>query len=391
MSDHHGLLSRRNLMRGALGLAAAGGVAGVVDLARTATADRTNRTGMLRIGYLPITDAAPLLVAHGSGLYPSGIVDQAQPVLFRSWASLAEAFVSRRVDVVHLLMPMAVQLRYSLGSSVRILGWNHTNGSALTVAPHITDLSDLAGQQVAIPFWWSIHNITLQQLLRANGLTPVVRQTPSKSARTVGLVVMGPSDMIPALANGSIAGFTVADPFNAAAEIRGIGRIHRFLGDLWRDHACCALLVHEDLIERDPAAVQALTDSVVSAQLQIGTDRPAAAQLLSAEYLPQPLPAITQALTYPDRDLGTHHPHWQPQRIGYQPFPFPSFTAALIEAMHGTVVDGDTRFLTRLDPATVHDDLVDDRFVRTSLTRVAGTDAFGLPSDLTRIEEVDPS
>jgi NitT/TauT family transport system substrate-binding protein len=39
----------------------------------------------------------------------------------------------------------------------------------------------------------------------------------------------------------------------------------------------------------------------------------------------------------------------------------------------------------------VHDDLVDDRFVRTSLTRVDGTDAFGLPADLTRTEEVDPS
>src|SRR5690606_41699511 len=62
--------------------------------------------------------------------------------------------------------------------------------------------------------------------------------------------------------------FTVADPFNAAAEVRGVGRIHRFLGDIWRDHACCALLVHEDLIERDPVAVQSLTDSLVSAQLQ---------------------------------------------------------------------------------------------------------------------------
>lgn len=103
------------------------------------------------------------------------------------------------------------------------------------------------------------------------------------------------------------------------------------------------------------------------------------------------MPAITKALTYPDREAGTMHPQWQPQRIGYQPFPFPTFTAALIEAMHDTVVDGDTRFLSRLDPATVHDDLVDDRFVRTSLTRVDGTDAFGLPADLTRTEEVDPS
>ncbi|MEE2031781.1 ABC transporter substrate-binding protein [Rhodococcus chondri] len=390
-TDHRGSIARRTLLRGALGLAAAGGIAGAVDLARTATADRSNTTGQLRIGYLPITDAAPLLVAHGSGLYPPGVVDGAKPVLFRSWASLAEAFVSRQVDVVHLLMPMAVQLRYGLGSSVRILGWNHTNGSALTVAPHITDLGQLAGEQIAIPFWWSIHNIAIQQLLRAHGLRPVVRQAPSRSAGTVGLVVMGPSDMIPALANGSIAGFTVADPFNAAAEIRGVGRIHRFLGDLWRDHACCALLVHEDLIEENPGVVQALTNSVVTAQLQLGADRPAAAELLADRYLPQPLPAITKALTYPGRNAETLHPYWQPEQIGYQPFPFPSFTSALVEAMHHTIVDGDTGFLSRIDPATVHRDLVDDRFVRTALTRVSGTDAFGLPADLTRTEEVDLS
>lgn len=386
-----GTVARRTLIRGAIGLAALGGVAGTADLIRTASTDRTNITGRLRIGYLPITDAAPLLVAHGAGRYPSGVVDTAKPVLFRSWASLAEAFVSRQVDVVHLLMPLAVQLRYDLGGAVRVLGWNHTNGSALTVAPHITDLGDLAGGTIAIPFWWSIHNITVQKLLRAHGLTPVIRQAPSKSARTVGLVVMGPSDMIPALANGSITAFTVADPFNAAAELRGVGRIHRFLGDVWRDHACCAFLVHEDVVERDPEAVQALTDSIVAAQLQIGSDRAAAASMLSESYLPQPLPAITTALTYPDRELGSRHPDWNPQRIGFQPYPFPSFSSALVEAMHGTVVDGDTRFLSRIDPAAVHDDLVDDRFVRSSLTRIAGTETFGLPADLTRTEEVDPT
>ena len=137
-------------------------------------------------------------------------------------------------------MPMAVQLRYALGGAVRILGWNHTNGSALTVAPHVRDLSDLAGTQVRIPFWWSIHNIVLQRLLRAHGLRPVVRRSASRSDSTVELIVMSPSDMVPALANGSIGGYVVADPFNAVAQIKKIGRIATFLGDVWRDHACRA-------------------------------------------------------------------------------------------------------------------------------------------------------
>jgi NitT/TauT family transport system substrate-binding protein len=58
--------------------------------------------------------------------------------------------------------------------------------------------------------------------------------------------------------------------------------------------------------------------------------------------------------------------------------------------MHDTVVDGDRRFLNRLDPATVHAQLVDDSFVRTALAAHGGTESFGLPSDLTRVEQVQP-
>nr|WP_240355535.1 ABC transporter substrate-binding protein [Mycobacterium bourgelatii] len=384
-------LPRRSLLVGGAALAAAGGLAGIADLARAASIDRTNTSGQLRIGYLPITDAAPLLIAHASGLYEKGVVSAAKPVLFRSWASLAEAFVTRQVDAVHMLMPTAIQLRFLLRSPVRLLSWNHTNGSALTVAPHITDLGQLAGTQVAIPFWWSIHNIILQQLLRAHDLVPVVRTSASRSARTVELIVMSPSDMVPALANRSISGYVVADPFNAMAQVRKIGRIHTFLGDVWRDHACCVVLAHDDLIENRPEAAGSLVGSIVAAQQRINADRAAAAAALSTgAYLPQPLPAIKTALTYRQQDYRFLHPQWQPQRLGYQPFPFPSFTRRLVEAMHDTVVDGDRRFLDRLDPAAVHAELVDDSFVRAALTAHGGPETFGLPSNLTRIEQVQP-
>lgn len=383
-------LTRRGLLVGAAGAAAAGGLFGIGELARSATAAHAaNAGGPLRIGYLPITDAAPLLLAHSAALYPAGLVSSAKPVLFRSWAALAEAFVTGKVDVVHLLMPMAVQLRYALGGGVRVLGWNHTNGSALTVAPNIQDLADLAGTQVAIPFWWSIHNIVLQQLLRAHGLRPVVRRSASRSARTVELIVMSPSDMVPALANRSIGGYVVADPFNAVAQIKKIGRIHTFLGDVWRDHACCVLITRDDVIAQRPDAIQQVTDAVVGAQLLLNTDRVAAARAIGGgRYLPQPVPAVQLALTYPDAPYQLAHPDWQPQRLGFSPFPFPSFTHRLVEAMGETLIDGDRRFLDGLDPARVHADLVDDQFVRSALARRGGPAAFGLAASLTREEQV---
>ena len=64
----------------------------------------------LRVGYLPITDATPLLVAHGRGFYADEGLDADRPALLRSWPQVAEAFQSRQVDLVHLLMPMTVQI-----------------------------------------------------------------------------------------------------------------------------------------------------------------------------------------------------------------------------------------------------------------------------------------
>ncbi|MDA3643914.1 ABC transporter substrate-binding protein [Saccharopolyspora indica] len=383
-------MNRRTLLRGGAALGALGGLVGIADLAAHATRRTVAPSDRLRVGYLPITDAAPLLVAHGSGLFDATGAGVERPVRFRGWASLAEAFLSRQVDVVHLLMPFAVQLRYSLGEQVRILAWNHTNGSSLTVRRDIRSLDELAGRRVAIPYWWSIHNIVLQDVLRRAGLRPVVREEPSAAAGTVELVVMSPADMVPALDSGSIGGYVVADPFNAVAEIKGIGRIHRFIGDVWRDHACCVVLAHQDLLDGDPLRVQALVDSIALAQLSIEQDRGRAARVLSGDrYLPQPLPAITRALTYDGS--GLHHPEWSGQRIGFQPFPFPGYTAGLIRAMHGTAVDGDTAFLRRIDPDLAHGQLVDDRFVRRSIDRLGGPAAFGLPHDLHRTEEVNPA
>ncbi|MGW4737887.1 ABC transporter substrate-binding protein [Nocardia xishanensis] len=382
------VISRRHLLAGATGLTVAAGLFGSADLVHSASTAGRRPESALRVGYLPITDAAPLLIAHSAGLYSSG-VSSSKPVLFRSWAGLAEAFVSRQIDVAHLLMPMALQLQRVMGAGVRVLGWNHTNGSALTVAPDITDLEQLVGTQVAIPFWWSIHNIVLQQLLRAHDITPVVRRSASRSKRTVELVVMSPSDMVPALANRSIAGYVVADPFNAIAQIKKIGRIHTFLGDVWREHACCVLVTREDVIAERPSAVQVVTDAVVAAQLQITMDRNrAAGALTSGSYLPQPLPAVRTALTYPAPPYQFRHPDWSPQLVGFQPYPYPSFTRKLVEAMHDTVVDGDRGFLDDIDPSTAHDGLVDDTFVLNSIATHGGTQALGLPADLVRAEQV---
>lgn len=340
----------------------------------------------LRIGYLPITDAAALLVAHEKGFLAEAGLPSATPVLFRGWEALAQAFLVGEVDAVHLLMPFAVQLRLAKKADLAVLAWGHTNGSALTVSPRITRTEQLAGTTVAIPYWWSVHTVLLQRLLAAAGLRAVIREAPSAARKTVQLAVMAPAEMVPALASGQIGGFVVADPFSSVAEVKGAGRVHRFLGDVWHDHACCGIAVRRSLVDETPQAAQALTTAVVRAQQWLDGHRAEAAPVLTGGgYLPQPQPAIARVLTGA-RPAGTQtlHPAWKGAQLGFSAFPRPSYTEELVTLMQRTTVDGDRSFLTGLDAASVHGQLVDDRFVRRSLSDLS------LPVPTRTTEEVLP-
>ena len=382
-------LSRRDFLRLAAILS---GSLALPPLARAA-----NPNDPVRIGYLPITDASPLLVAHGKKLFEAQGLDVEPPKLFRSWAQIVEAFMAGQVNVVHLLSPMTVWSRYGSRFPAKVVAWNHMSGSALTVAPQIKDIRELGGKKVAVPFWYSIHNVVLQHLLRENGLTVVTKPNGELKANEVALAIMAPSDMGPALANGAIAGFIVAEPFNAAAETNGIGRVLRFTGDVWREHACCVLTMHERDLKERPEWSQKVVNALVEAQHWLRDNRREGARLLAKDapgkYTPFAAPVLERVLV-PDaarqqqyvREGAIRHPEWKDERIEYQPYPFPSYTEQLVRLLKQTQVEGDNRFLAGLDPAFVARDLVDDRFVKKSIAALGGLKAFGLPEKYTRSE-----
>lgn len=325
----------------------------------------------VRIGYLPITDAAALLTAYDLGLLEAAGVPAEPPILFRSWDAMAQALTTDQVDLVHMLMPMALQLRLGQGAAIKVIGWGHTNGSALTVRPDITSLDQLAGSTVAIPFWWSIHNVLLQEMFTSAGLRAITTGAPSVAERTVALTVMAPADMVPALTSGSITGYVVADPFCAVAEVQQVGVVHRFLGDVWRRHACCAITVSEAFTSDHPQATTAIASAVVQAQQWLDGHRGEAADLITTRggYLPQAPAAVAKVF---QREQGDYldvlrHPDWHGERLGFDAFPAASYTDHLVTLMQRTAVLGDTSFLTGLDGARAHADLVDDRFITQAL------------------------
>lgn len=385
--------------RDALKLSALLTAGGALPLLRAYEARAQEADAPVRIGYLPITDATPLLVAHGKGFFDAEGVRAEKPVLFRSWAQILEAFISGQVNVVHLLSPITVWARFGSKAPAKVVAWNHTSGSGLSVAPEIGSVKELGGKTVAIPFWYSIHNVVLQALLRENGLTPVTKRTGAPAANEVNLVVMAPADMVPALAARQIAGYIVAEPFNAAAEALNVGKVLRFTGDVWKDHACCVVFMHERDLKQRPEWSQKVVNAMVKAQLWTRANRAETAALLSKDgankYTPHSTEVLTKVLAPPETDIATYvasgairNPAWKERRIDFQPYPFPSYTEELVRRLKDTLIEGDRAFLTALDPKAAAQELVDDSFVKTAVNAVGGLAAFGLPNDFTRSEVV---
>ena len=389
--------SRRDILKLAALLSAAGALPLLSSLQARAASEPD---APVRIGYLPITDATPLLVAHANGLFDAEGIKAERPVLLRSWAQVIEAFISGQVNVIHLLSPMTIWARYGSKVPAKVVAWNHVGGSGLTVAPDISDVKQLGGKTLAIPFWYSIHNVVLQSLLRDNGLQAVSKPANAAlAANEVNLVVLPPSDMPPALASKRIAGYIVAEPFNALAENLKVGRIQRFTGDVWRNHACCVVFMHEHDLNNRPEWSQKVVNAIVKAQLWTRDNRAEAARLLSKEgenrYTPHApdvlgrvlAPAAGERQQYL-ADGAIRHADWHEERIDFQPYPFPSYTEELVRRLKDTLIQGDKGFLAALEPSQVAKDLVDDRFVRQALAGVGGLTAFGYPDSFERREEI---
>jgi NitT/TauT family transport system substrate-binding protein len=389
------VFSRRDIIK----LSALFTAAGALSLLRSFEARAQEPDAPVRIGYLPITDATPLLVAHGKGFFEAEGVKAEKPVLLRSWAQVMEAFISGQVNVVHLLSPMTVWARFASKAPAKVVAWNHTGGSGLTVAPGINSVKELGGKTVAIPFWHSIHNVVLQMLLRENGLSPVTKRTGTPAANEVNLVIMAPADMVPALASQQISGFIVAEPFNAAAESLGVGKVLRFTGDVWKDHACCVVFMHERDLQQRPEWSQKVVNAMIKAQLWTRENRAETAALLSKDgvnkYTPHSTTVLEKVLAPPDSDVAGYvasgairNPDWKERRIDFHPYPYPSYTEELVRRLKDTVTEGDRGFLAALDPAAAARELVDDRFVKAAIAAAGGMSAFGLPEGFSRTEVV---
>ncbi|TLS97827.1 ABC transporter substrate-binding protein [Aliarcobacter cibarius] len=335
----------------------------------------------VKIGYLPITDANALLIAHQIGLFKEEGLKSDKPTLMRGWSPLVEAFTAKKFNVVHLLKPIPIWMKFANNIPVKIPACAHTNGSALVVGNHknVTSVKDLGGSNLAVPYWYSMHNIILQKLLKENGLTSVIqdKEIPLKP-NEVNLQILPPPEMPLALVAKKIDGYIVAEPFNSFGELKANATVLRFTGDIWKNHPCCVVTMHEDVLNQQQEWSQKVINAIVKAELFISENRVETAKILSNEksgLLPFDFKVVDRAMNFYDNpvyaQIGANRNKdiWKNNRIDFDPYPYPTATEFIIEAMKDTLVEGNLKFLDNIDPKKAVNEIIDYRYVTNAVNK----------------------
>jgi nitrate/nitrite transport system substrate-binding protein len=285
----------------------------------------------LKIGFIPITCASPLIMADPLGFYrQQGL--SVQLMKTAGWALIRDKIMNKEYDATHFLSPMPVAISLGLGSAampMNVATIQNINGQAIVLANKHKgnrDPKNWKGFKFAIPFDYSIHNFLLRYYLAENGINPDT---------DVQLRVTPPPEMVANLRAGNIDGFLGPDPFNQRAVFEELGFIHILSREIWDGHPCCAFGVPEAFIKENPGTFAALFRSVLTAadMARKPANRELIAKVISpAQYLNQPEAVVTQVLTGKFAD-GLGNVRNVPERADFDPVPWQSMAVWMLTQM----------------------------------------------------------
>ncbi|MDO8775073.1 MAG: CmpA/NrtA family ABC transporter substrate-binding protein [Burkholderiaceae bacterium] len=285
----------------------------------------------LKIGFIPITCATPLIMAHPLGFYSKQGLN-VEVTKTAGWALIRDKMINKEYDATHFLSPMPLAISMGLGSiatPMNVATIQNTNGQAITLSlkhKNNRDPKNWKGFKFAIPFEYSMHNFLLRYYLAEAGLNP----DPD-----VQLRVVPPAEMVANLRAGNIDGFLGPDPFNQRAVYEEVGFIHMLTKDLWNGHPCCAFGTSTEFIQKNPNTFAALYRAVLTAAAMARDpgNRELIAKVIAPQaYLNQPEAVLTQVLTGKFAD-GLGNIKNVPDRADFDPMPWQSMAVWMLTQM----------------------------------------------------------
>lgn len=281
-------LSRRKFLGGmaaAAGAAAFGGlIPGAMSRAYAATGGKPETTAA-KLGFIALTDAAPLFVADEKGFFAKHGMTNVEVLKQSSWGTTRDNLVlgSRRggIDGAHILTPMPYLIASgavtpnNVPVPMYILARLNLNGQGISVGSEYMELkvgldaTDFAkalaekragGNEVraAMTFPGGTHDLWIRYWMSAGGIDP---------DRHISTITVPPPQMVANMRVGSMDTFCVGAPWNSQLVKQGIGYTALTTGEMWSRHPEKALGMRADYVDANPNATRALIMAVMEAQM----------------------------------------------------------------------------------------------------------------------------
>jgi nitrate/nitrite transport system substrate-binding protein len=274
--------------RGILKTTAAAGLIGAVRMAFPSGAFAAGagpEVKGVKLGYIALTDAAPLIIAQEKGLFAKHGLPEVEVLKQASWGATRDNLVlggaANGIDGAHILTPMPYLIstgkvtQNNVPVPMSILARLNLDSQGISVAKEYAstgvgiDASKLkaafaakkaAGAEikVAMTFPGGTHDLWIRYWLAAGGIDP---------DKDVSTIVVPPPQMVANMKVGNMDAFCVGEPWNEQLVNQGIGFTACTTGELWKGHPEKALGLRTDWIEKNPNAARALMMAVMEAQI----------------------------------------------------------------------------------------------------------------------------
>jgi len=228
----------------------------------------------LELGYIPLSDCAPLVVAKQLGLFEHYGLSQVTLNREPSWNAIADGISSGRLDAAMMVagMPLALTLGLGLPQPLPVVSGMtlSRNGNAITLSRslyesgvhNVSNLKAALAKRSDQAFTLAaVHPASMQHLLlrywlASGGIDP---------DRDVTVTMVPPAQMVSTLRSGAIDGYCVGEPWNSRAVHDQIGVVVATDRDLWPGHIEKVLGVTETWAEQYPKTHLALVKALLAA------------------------------------------------------------------------------------------------------------------------------
>jgi nitrate/nitrite transport system ATP-binding protein len=227
----------------------------------------------LELGFIPLSDCAPLVVAQEKGFFKQYGLEEVKLSRESSWKGITEGVLSGRLDAAQMVTGMPLAMTMGLGHApapvITPLVLSR-NGNAITLDRHFYDqgvksLADFKAYLDRTPenrhtlgmvHPASMHNLLLRYWLASGGIDP---------DQDVTVMRLPPAQMVSNLKAGNIDGYCVGEPWNSRAVYEGLGVVMATDLDLWPGHPEKVLGLQEAWVNAYPNTATALVKALLKA------------------------------------------------------------------------------------------------------------------------------